>query len=163
MRTRRQLLGLVGRCSGVGTAVALAGCSGDGGGGSSSSDGIRNNVGPSGAPDIQFETEFTGGNGADDFAGDPDAGCGILHVYTAGGTDSVGTDRIDIVGSSQHPDGALWATSAHYNINEEISPEEREDSAAIRVSSGDEIRIVWITEDEERATIANLGSMDRYC
>ena len=154
---------MVGRYLGAGTAVALAGCSSDGGGGSGGSDGVTNNVGPPDAPDIRFETEFTSGNGADDFAGDPDAGCGILHIYTAGGTDSVGTDRIDIVGSSQHPDGALWATSGQYSINEEISPEEREDSAAIRVSAGDEIRIVWITEDGGRATIANLGSMDRYC
>jgi hypothetical protein len=114
-------------------------------------------------PDIQSETEFTAGDGPDDFGVDPDAGCGILTIYTFGGSESVGTDRIKIAGSSHHPDNPLWWYSAYYNTSEEIAPEPRADSPAVRVSSTDDIRLLWITDDGETVTLADVASISQYC
>lgn len=144
--------------------AALAGCSGNDSGTDSGSDGEQELTDPvddvAGMPDIQFEAELTPGEGTDHFGGAEGDGCGILRIYTAGGTESVGTMRLRIVGSSQYPDGKLWATSGHYNLNEEVSPEEGADSVEMTVSSGDEIRIHWISDNDETATLANFGRMN---
>lgn len=112
-----------------------------------------------GMPDIQFEAELTSGEEGH-FGGATGDGCGVLRIYTAGGTDSVGTMRLKIVGSSLYPDGKLWATSGYYNLNQEVSPETRADSVNMRVDSGDEIRIHWITDDDEELTLENLGRVN---
>lgn len=115
-------------------------------------------------PDIEFGTEFAKKDGYADFGGaEKSAGCGILTIYTAGGSESVPAGELKIVGSSEYAEDDRWGNSMHYNYNMEVSPEPRADSVRIRVGSTDHIKMFYLTDDGEWVMLQDLGKMSRYC